>query len=78
MQKWEKPTEFPLKFSQKVSIFVCNFPDELKNLPRNIRAKMYLTHYGDSFSDIDPALEGFAGYAQAFTPYTWKVTWYNI
>jgi ribonuclease BN (tRNA processing enzyme) len=46
--------------------------DELKSLPKTIRAKMYLTHYGDSFPDINPTLEGFAGYAQAFTPYTWE------
>ena len=45
--------------------------DELKTLPKSIRSKMYLCHYGDSFSDIDPTQDGFAGYAQPFTPYTW-------
>jgi ribonuclease BN (tRNA processing enzyme) len=48
--------------------------DELKGLPASIRAKMFLTHYGDSFSDLDPTADGFAGYAQPFVPYTWPLS----
>ena len=45
--------------------------EELKTLPGNIRAKMYLTHYGDTFHKFDAVADGFAGFARPFTPYVW-------
>lgn len=43
--------------------------DELKTLPKCIKARMYLFHYGDSFETIDSEKDGFLGFTKAFTPY---------
>jgi len=37
---------------------------ELRTLPKDIRERMYLIHYGDSFEDIHPKADNFAGYAK--------------
>jgi ribonuclease BN (tRNA processing enzyme) len=34
---------------------------ELLNFPKEIRAKMYLTHYGDNFNDFNVKEDGFSG-----------------
>jgi ribonuclease BN (tRNA processing enzyme) len=47
--------------------------DELKGLSADIRKRMYFTHYGDVFTKFDAVAEGFAGFTQPFTPYTWDV-----
>ena len=45
--------------------------DELNTLPDAIKAKMFLTHYGDTYDKFDPQKDGFAGFAKPFTPYCW-------
>jgi hypothetical protein len=47
--------------------------DELKTLPEHLKHKMYLTHYGDSFEKFSPHADGFLGFAQPWTPYTWEL-----
>lgn len=38
--------------------------DELKRLPRGIKNKMFLCHYGDNYEQFTPENDGFAGFAQ--------------
>lgn len=38
--------------------------DELCTLPSGLKNKMWLTHYGDTFSGIEPQEQGFEGFAQ--------------
>ena len=42
---------------------------ELKTLDADLRSKMHLTHYGDTFGEFDPAADGFAGFAQPWAVY---------
>ena len=42
---------------------------ELKTLDADLRSKMHLTHYGDTFGEFDPAADGFAGFAQPWAFY---------
>jgi len=42
--------------------------DELKSLPEDLRKKMWLTHYGDSFDKFNPVQDGFRGFAEP-----WKI-----
>ena len=39
---------------------VC-FEQDLLNFPEDIRKKMYLTHYGDNYTDFDVKKESFGG-----------------
>lgn len=39
--------------------------DELNTLPENIKSKMLLYHYGDSFDQFNPENDGFLGFSQA-------------
>ncbi len=38
--------------------------EELKTLPDDVRAKMFLCHYGDNFASFNPEADGFAGFAR--------------
>ena len=44
--------------------------DELKTLPKNIKQKMFLMHYGDNFEQVD--ISGFAGFAQLGNKYVFE------
>lgn len=46
---------------------------ELKQLPADIREKMWLTHYNDNYETFTPENDGFAGYTQA-----WKFHTYGL
>lgn len=37
---------------------------ELKELPDDLRSKMFLCHYGDSLDNFDPLADGFVGFAK--------------
>jgi ribonuclease BN (tRNA processing enzyme) len=43
--------------------------DELKMLPKSIKEKLFLYHYGDNYETFNPRNDGFAGFAEAWTPY---------
>ncbi len=45
--------------------------EELAQLSPNIKAKMYLTHYGDNWEEFEPQImaQGFAGLAEQFVLY---------
>lgn len=45
--------------------------DEVKSLPADLKKKMYLTHYGDSFAQYDPVADGMLGFAQPWKIYQW-------
>ena len=45
--------------------------DELKTLPPELRGKMFLTHYQDSFEKFSPEADGFSGFAKPWTIYSW-------
>ena len=47
--------------------------DELKMVPANLKAKMHLYHYGDSFESFTPEDHGFAGFAKPWLPYTFAL-----
>jgi len=38
--------------------------NELKGLPADIKAKMWLMHYGDNFEQFDPKKDGFKGFVK--------------
>lgn len=46
--------------------------DEVKTLPADLKKKMWLTHYGDSFKDFKPAADGFLGFAEPWKIYQWR------
>lgn len=46
--------------------------DEVKSLPAALRNKMYLTHYGDTYSQFNPTADGFLGFAEPWKIYQWK------
>lgn len=43
--------------------------NQLKELPDELRQKMYLYHYGDNFTDFHPEDDGFAGFAKPWEIY---------
>ena len=45
---------------------------ELLQLPDDIRAKMWLMHYGDNFADFDPVADGFKGFVQKHIEYDFE------
>ncbi|MDZ4816643.1 MAG: MBL fold metallo-hydrolase [Verrucomicrobiota bacterium] len=47
--------------------------DDLKTLSPDLRNRTFLTHYGDNYDQFDPRADGFAGFAEAFRLYTWKI-----
>jgi len=42
---------------------------ELKTLPADLRARMWLTHYGDNFAQFHPKRDGFLGFVQPWVLY---------
>lgn len=43
--------------------------EELKTMCPTLKAKTYLTHYGDNYAQFDPAADGFRGFAEAWQLY---------
>lgn len=43
--------------------------DELKTLPSEIKSRMQLVHYNDSFPDFDPQTDGFIDFAKPWRIY---------
>lgn len=43
--------------------------NELKQLPEDIKKKMFLVHYGDNYKKFKPKQDGFAGFAQQMQYY---------
>lgn len=43
--------------------------DELQTLPAELKSKMWLTHYGDSFEQFSPQQQGFRGFAEPWQFY---------
>ena len=43
--------------------------DELKTLPEQLRSKMHLTHYGDTYKQFDAEQDGFCGFARPWHLY---------
>jgi hypothetical protein len=43
--------------------------EELLSLPAEIKSKMFLTHYGDNYSNFNPEKDGFLGFALQATYY---------
>ena len=43
--------------------------DELQTLPRSLKRKIHLTHYGDAFNQFDAQKDGFSGFAQPWHLY---------
>ncbi|MBU1075752.1 MAG: MBL fold metallo-hydrolase [Spirochaetes bacterium] len=46
--------------------------DELKQLPAEIKKKMFLVHFGDNYKDFSPEKDGFAGFGKQMVYYNFK------
>lgn len=46
---------------------------ELKQLPNDIRQKIWLTHYNDNYEKFNPEADGFSGFTEAWKLYTWEL-----
>ena len=43
--------------------------DELKRLPKSMRSRMYLCHYGDAYTKYTPEADDFLGFVEPATFY---------
>jgi len=57
-------------FDQPASVHACY--NELKGLPPEIKAKMWLMHYGDNFDKFDPKVDGFKGFVEQHREYDFE------
>ncbi|PTY04500.1 hypothetical protein DB346_03435 [Verrucomicrobia bacterium LW23] len=48
--------------------------EELKTLPKALRKKIWLTHYGDNYDQFVPEKDGFQGFTKAWELFTWPET----